>query len=243
MRHPRSRRLPRDLAAGDLRQRRHRRLGDRRQPRRRRRARRDPRVRRAQRRAAVVVRSAAGLRRAPGGRRVGPRPGADTGAGNAWGVMSVDAEHGLVLMPTGSASPDFYGGLRAGSNRFADSLLALDAATGKLAWQQQLVHHDLWDYDLAAQPVLGDIERAGRAGAGGHPGDQDRHAVRRSSAPRGRRCFRSSRSPCPPAASPGEQAAPTQPFSIAAGARVAERRSTRRTPGASPSGIAASAAT
>jgi quinoprotein glucose dehydrogenase len=83
---------------------------------------------------------------------------AGTGAGNAWGVMSVDGEHGLVLVPTGSASPDFYGGLRLGSDRFADSLLALDARSGHLVWHQQLVHHDLWDYDLAAQPVLGDVE-------------------------------------------------------------------------------------
>src|SRR4029077_2941749 len=80
-----------------------------------------------------------------------------TGAGNAWGVMTVDQEHGLVLVPTGSASPDYYGGQRLGSDRFADSLLALDARSGRLVWQQQLVHHDLWDYDLAAQPVLGDV--------------------------------------------------------------------------------------
>jgi quinoprotein glucose dehydrogenase len=84
-----------------------------------------------------------------------------TGAGNAWGVMSVDAEHGLVLVPTGSASPDYYGGQRLGTNRFADSLLALDARSGRLVWQQQLIHHDLWDYDLAAQPVLGDVEVQG----------------------------------------------------------------------------------
>ncbi len=82
---------------------------------------------------------------------------AGTGAGNAWGVMSVDAEHGLVLIPTGSASPDFYGGQRLGTDRFADSLLALEAASGRLMWHQQLVHHDLWDFDLAAQPVLGDF--------------------------------------------------------------------------------------
>ena len=86
-----------------------------------------------------------------------PEQAASAGAGNAWGVMSVDEEHGLVLVPTGSASPDFYGGLRLGSDRFANSLLALNAKTGKLVWQQQLIHHDLWDYDLAAQPVLGDI--------------------------------------------------------------------------------------
>ena len=86
---------------------------------------------------------------------------AGTGAGNAWGVMTVDEEHGLVLLPTGSASPDFYGGRRVGSNRFANSLLALDARSGKLVWHRQLIHHDLWDYDLAAQPVLGDIEVQG----------------------------------------------------------------------------------
>src|ERR1700686_3612449 len=82
---------------------------------------------------------------------------AGTGAGNAWGVMSVDEEHGYVLIPTGSASPDFYGGKRLGSNRFANSLLAIDASNGKLVWNQQLVHHDLWDFDLAAQPALVDI--------------------------------------------------------------------------------------
>src|SRR5256884_9130701 len=51
--------------------------------------------------------------------------------------------------------------MRLGSNRFADSLLALDARSGRLVWQQQLIHHDLWDYDVAAQPVLGDIEVQG----------------------------------------------------------------------------------
>jgi len=81
-----------------------------------------------------------------------PSQAATTGAANSWGVMSVDEEHGYVLVPTGSASPDFFGGKRLGSNRFANSLLALDAATGKLAWHQQLIHHDLWDFDLAAQP-------------------------------------------------------------------------------------------
>src|SRR5579863_6439018 len=86
---------------------------------------------------------------------------AATGAGNAWGVMSVDEDQGLVFVPTGSASPDFYGGQRLGANRFADSLLALDAASGRLVWHWQLVHHDLWDFDLAAQPVLLDVQRQG----------------------------------------------------------------------------------
>jgi quinoprotein glucose dehydrogenase len=81
---------------------------------------------------------------------------AATGA-NAWAVMSVDENRGLVFVPTGSADPKFYGAGRIGSNRFADSLLALDAAGGRLVWQQQLVHHDLWGYDLAAQPALIDV--------------------------------------------------------------------------------------
>jgi len=83
---------------------------------------------------------------------------AHTGAANAWAVMTVDPARGLLFVPTGSASPDYYGGERLGSNRFADSLVALDADTGRLVWQQQLVHHDLWDYDLAAQPALVALE-------------------------------------------------------------------------------------
>ncbi|HEX7417103.1 MAG TPA: pyrroloquinoline quinone-dependent dehydrogenase, partial [Steroidobacteraceae bacterium] len=86
-----------------------------------------------------------------------------TGAANAWGVMSVDPDRGLVFVPTGSASPDFFGGTRLGSNRFANSLLALEAASGKLIWHQQLVHHDLWDFDLAAQPTLVELELQGHA--------------------------------------------------------------------------------
>ena len=72
--------------------------------------------------------------------------------------MSVDPARGIVFVPTGSASPDFYGGERLGSNRLANSLLALEAATGKLLWHQQTVHHDLWDYDLGAQPMLVDLD-------------------------------------------------------------------------------------
>jgi quinoprotein glucose dehydrogenase len=77
-----------------------------------------------------------------------------TGAGNAWSVIAADAEHGLVYVPTGSPSPDFYGVYRPGDNRDADSVVALEAATGKRVWGFQTVHHDLWDYDIAAEPVL-----------------------------------------------------------------------------------------
>jgi len=91
-----------------------------------------------------------------------PIPWADkqktrTGAANAWSVFSVDAARGLVFIPTGSASPDFYGGERPGDNAHANSLVALRVATGELVWSFQVVHHDLWDYDIAAQPSLLDF--------------------------------------------------------------------------------------
>src|SRR6266436_1823249 len=77
-----------------------------------------------------------------------------TGAGNAWSTLSVDSEHNLVFIPTGSASPDYFGGLRAGDNKWANSVVALRASTGELVWGFQVVHHDLWDYDVAPQPTL-----------------------------------------------------------------------------------------
>jgi quinoprotein glucose dehydrogenase len=84
-----------------------------------------------------------------------------SGAANAWTVFSVDTTLGLIFVPTGSPSPDYFGGLRPGNNDYANSLIALRAKDGSVAWSRQLVHHDLWDYDLAAQPVLVDIERDG----------------------------------------------------------------------------------
>ena len=77
-----------------------------------------------------------------------------TGAANVWSVMSADPERDLVFLPTTSPSPDFYGGERIGDNAFANSVVALSASTGKFVWGYQTVRHDLWDYDLAAQPLL-----------------------------------------------------------------------------------------
>jgi quinoprotein glucose dehydrogenase len=88
-----------------------------------------------------------------------PQSAQRTGAANAWSILSVDAGRGLVFVPTGSASPDYFGGERNGDNNYANSLVALDADTGQVAWHRQLVHHDLWDYDVPAQPMLVDIER------------------------------------------------------------------------------------
>ena len=135
-----------------------------------------------------------------------------TGAANSWGVMSVDEEHGYVLIPTGSASPDFYGGKRLGNNQFANSLLAINASNGRLVWNQQLVHHDLWDFDLAAQPALVDIEVQGipipaviQATKTGMLYVFDRE--------KGQPLFPITEKPVPASKVPGEQASPTQPFS------------------------------
>ena len=81
---------------------------------------------------------------------------------NVWSIMSVDSEHGLVFLPVGSASYDFYGADRKGMDLFSNSLVALDAATGKPRWYFQMVHHDIWDYDMPAQPVLITLRRDGR---------------------------------------------------------------------------------
>lgn len=137
-----------------------------------------------------------------------------TGAANAWSVLSVDPARGLVFVPTGSASPDFYGGERPGANRHANSLVALDAATGRMAWHQQLVHHDLWDYDVAAQPVLVDLERDGKtipavvqATKMGMLFVFDRET--------GATLFDVRERPVPRSDVAGEQAWPTQPFPVA----------------------------
>jgi quinoprotein glucose dehydrogenase len=76
--------------------------------------------------------------------------------------MTVDTERGIVYAPIGSPTADFYGADRHGNNLYGNSLVALDALTGKLKWYQQLVHHDLWDYDPAAPPTLIDVRRGGR---------------------------------------------------------------------------------
>jgi glucose dehydrogenase len=78
----------------------------------------------------------------------------DRAAVNPWSLLSVDTARGIVFLPLTSPATDFYGGDRKGAGLFGDSLVALDAATGKRLWHFQTVHHDLWDYDLPAQPNL-----------------------------------------------------------------------------------------
>lgn len=89
------------------------------------------------------------------GRSTWPAAGTPAeGHANVWAPMSVDAARGLIFLPTSSPSPDFFGGLREGDNRYANSVVALNAQTGVLQWAFQTVHHDVWDYDLPAQPGL-----------------------------------------------------------------------------------------
>jgi quinoprotein glucose dehydrogenase len=84
--------------------------------------------------------------------------GIDAGQSNVWAPMSADDERGLVFLPTTSPSPDFYGGKRPGNNEHANSVVALKSETGELVWSFQTVHHDVWDYDLPAQPTLARID-------------------------------------------------------------------------------------
>ncbi len=84
------------------------------------------------------------------------------GGANSWSGFTLDEERGILFAPPGSASYDFYGGKRKGQNLFANCLLALDAETGKRKWHFQFIHHDLWDWDLPAPPVLVTIEKNGK---------------------------------------------------------------------------------
>jgi quinoprotein glucose dehydrogenase len=93
-------------------------------------------------------------------------PGAETweneswqfnGHGNVWAPMALDEARGLLYLPTTTPSSDYYGGGRKGANLFAESVVCLDAATGKMKWYFQEVHHGLWDYDNPASPVLGTV--------------------------------------------------------------------------------------
>jgi quinoprotein glucose dehydrogenase len=87
------------------------------------------------------------------------------GAANVWAPMSVDEARGLVFLPVSSTSPDFWGGLRRGQGKYANAVVALKIETGAVAWSFQATHHDVWDYDLPAQPTLGTVTYKGRTAA------------------------------------------------------------------------------
>lgn len=149
-------------------------------------------------------------------------PGADTwkpngrenaGHANVWSTITADLERGVVYLPVSTASPDFYGGDRIGANVYSDSVVALEAATGRRLWFFQTVHHDLWDYDLAAPPVLVHVPVNGRA----------RDAVAQATKTgfvflldrdTGDPLFPVEERAAPPSDVPGEEAWPTQPVPV-----------------------------
>jgi quinoprotein glucose dehydrogenase len=137
-----------------------------------------------------------------------------SGAGNAWSVMAVDVERDFVFVPTGSASPDYYGGLRPGENRWADSVVALRGKTGEMVWGFQLVHHDLWDYDTASPPLLATLRRSGKKTPVVIQGNKTGflYVLNRDT---GAPVFPVEERPVPQSDVPGEMTSPTQPFPTA----------------------------
>jgi len=136
-----------------------------------------------------------------------------TGAANAWSIMTVDLARDLVFVPTGSASPDYYGGLRPGDNKWANSVVALHAKSGTLSWGFQLVHHDLWDYDTAASPLLATLPRNGKDVAVVIEGNKTGflYVLNRDT---GKPVFPVQERAVPQSDIPGEKASPTQPFPL-----------------------------
>ncbi|MFP6836809.1 MAG: pyrroloquinoline quinone-dependent dehydrogenase [Pseudomonadales bacterium] len=102
----------------------------------------------------------------PGMREVDEAGNYTTGTTNVWSTISVDAERNLVIVPTGNSSPDYYGGDREGNlDYYSSSVVALNGTTGEVVWHYQTVHHDIWDYDIPAQPTLVDIDIDGQTHA------------------------------------------------------------------------------
>lgn len=145
-----------------------------------------------------------------------PIAGLNAGAANAWGPLSGDEQRDLVFVPTGSASPDFYGGERPGDNKWANSTVALRASTGEFVWGFQVVHHDVWDYDPAAQPTLflwrGKEPAVVQATKMGHLFVLHRET--------GKPLLPVEERPVPQNGVPGERLSPTQPFPVATPALV-----------------------
>jgi quinoprotein glucose dehydrogenase len=133
------------------------------------------------------------------------------GTPNVWSILSGDAERGLVFVPTGNASPDYFSAVRGELDHYASSVVALDAETGRVRWHFQTVHHDVWDYDVGSQPTLFEIPRVGggapavaQATKMGHVFLLDRET--------GEPLYPVEERPVPHDGVPGERLSPTQPF-------------------------------
>lgn len=134
-----------------------------------------------------------------------------TGGANVWSVIVADPARDLVFLPTTSPAPDYFGGMRLGENRYANSIVALRASTGRIVWHFQTTHHDIWDYDNAAPPVLATATRDGvkipvviQVPKTGMMYVLDRTT--------GTPVFPVEERPVPASSVPGERANPTQPF-------------------------------
>src|SRR6267378_2918553 len=133
------------------------------------------------------------------------------GAANVWSVIVADPARDLVFLPTSSPAPDYFGGMRLGEDRYASSIVALRASTGKVVWHFQTTHHDIWDYDNAAPPALGTVMQGGvkipvviQTGKSGMLYVLDRMT--------GQPIFPVEERPVPASSVPGEVSSPTQPF-------------------------------
>jgi glucose dehydrogenase len=133
---------------------------------------------------------------------------------DVWSFMTLDPERGLVFVPIApSGGTEYYGGLRLGNGLFSDSVVALDANTGKLVWYQQLVHHDLWDYDVSGAPTLFDVKRDGKTipGVAEFSKQGSLFLFDRTN---GKPLFGMEERPVAQSDVPGEATSPTQPFPL-----------------------------
>jgi quinoprotein glucose dehydrogenase len=133
------------------------------------------------------------------------------GGANAWGGVAMDAKRGNVLVTTGSAADDFYGGDRLGNNLYANSVIAIDALTGKKKWHYQVIHHDLWDHDFSCPPTLSTMMKNGK------PLDVVIASPKSGfvyifNAETGEPMYPIDEKAVPPATAPGDVASPTQPI-------------------------------
>jgi quinoprotein glucose dehydrogenase len=152
----------------------------------------------------------------------GPAGSLASGGGNAWAPIAADPATGRVFLPTASPSAAFWGGERPGDDKFASSVVALDASTGAPVWSFQATHHDIWDYDVAAQPSLVTLRRNG--------GDRRAIVVATKTGfvfvldrDTGRPLFPVAERPVPASDAPGEAASPTQPVPSAPPPLVPQR--------------------
>jgi glucose dehydrogenase len=132
---------------------------------------------------------------------------------NVWGFVSVDVQNEMVFLPVSQASPNYWGGERPGDNLYGDSVVALDANTGKLKWYHQMVHHDIWDYDPSAQPALIDVVQNGQRipAVAQHNKTGLLFIYNRLT---GKPIFGVEERPVPQSTVPGEKTSPTQPFPV-----------------------------